>query len=206
MNHKISYLLMISALACLSPGNASAEAFTLNDSVAHSRITRGQHDSGDDDNNNGLFYRITNLDDDHGNGQSEGGSRVGRQQLDTEFSMRDLMASINWSGSPAPDLDLVVLQAGNYYVSWDLSGVDLAPYDSLEVINDMIRNTRGSNRLLLGITSIELFGSAGVVPNVPPPIAGPQGAWATPDGGSTAGMLAAAMGGVMAFRRRSVVR
>ena len=70
MNHPISRILLISALACLTPGKASAEAFTLNDSVAHSTITRGNHDSGDDQNS-GLFYRITNLDDDRGNGQEQ---------------------------------------------------------------------------------------------------------------------------------------
>lgn len=201
MNSKLPGMLLVSALACLTTSPVWADSFTLNDSISHSRIVRGEYESHDD-----VFYRVSKEDGDHGTSRwEESGSRLGRRQLDTEFSVRDLMGMITWNDAPAPDLDLVVLQAGSYYVSWDLSDVDLSKFDALDVINDMIRKDRGSNRLLLGIDSISLYGRAGQVAPVPPPTA-PDPVFTTPDGGSTMGLLGLGMAGLVVLRRRSTER
>lgn len=201
MNRTLPGMLLVSALACLTTSSVWADSYTLNDSVSHSRLVRGEYESHDDDH--GLFYRVSKEDGEHGTSRwEESGSRTGRGQLDTEFSVRDLMGTITWNDAPAPDLDLVVLQAGNYYVTWDLSNVDLSSYDALDVINDMIRKDRGSNRLLLGIDSISLYGRAGTPTPVPPPTA-PEPVFTTPDGGSTMGLLGLGMAGLVVLRRRS---
>lgn len=180
-------LILTAALAfgaALAP-SARATSFTLNDAVAHSVIVQGN--VGGDYNGMPLFYKGENS-------GFEDGTQEGKDLFTSSMGAGNLSMIISWGSAPAPDLDLVLMKAGNYYVTWDLSGVDLSAYDSLQLVNDIIRNPRGFSHPLLGISHANIYGDPGSDPGVP-----------LPDSGSMAALMLIGLGSV-ACAKRSLAR